>query len=749
MVNKMKKKLIKNSFIVLIILVAMGLTFPMIAKNLKFGLDLQGGFEVLYQVKGIDGKKVTPSVITGTYKTILKRIDILGVNEPVIIVEGNDRIRVQLAGINNQDEARKILSQAATLTFRDVNDNLLMTSSVLKSGGAKIGQDEKGGYAVSLSVTDKDEFYKVTKKISESQDNRIVIWLDFDENKNSFLSTNNGSLCGSTGSNCLSAATVSQGFASDVIISGNFKYEEVEQLVDLINSGSLSVKLEEISSKTVTASFGEGTLDKTFKAGIIGILLVLVLIITIFNFSGLIASICIVAYTYFTLLSFWLFGGVLTLPGIAALIIGIGMAIDAPVITFSRIKDELAKGSKLQVAYENGNKNSFMSIFDSNFTTLIVGVILFIFGESAIKGFATMLIISILVTMLIMVLFNRYLLALFVKTGYFDDKLKLFIKFNRNKKVPFYQKMDFIKYRKYFYAGTTILIIIGIVSFFTNGLNLGIDFKSGTSIAVSSNETIDVKKLENDINQFGYSVYENEKMDNSLIFKVNETLTEDNIAEMTNHFKEKYNIDSEIGVVSNIVSKGLVKNAFISFIIAIVAIGIYVSFRFEFNYSISGIIALIHDVLMVVIFFSIFKLEVTSIFIASILSIIGYSINDTVVTFDKMREITKEKYKNTIKSKDDYKDIVNTSLKTVLERTIITTLTTICPVIGLMLFGPAGIINFNISMLFGLIFGVYSSIFLACQLWYDFSKKKIGKITKKKWFDEDEVEELRIKGINA
>ncbi|MDD2391499.1 MAG: protein translocase subunit SecF [Bacilli bacterium] len=745
----MKKKLIKNSFIVLIILVAMGLTFPMIAKNLKFGLDLQGGFEVLYQVKGIDGKKITPSVITGTYKTILKRIDILGVNEPVIIVEGNDRIRVQLAGIDNQDEARKILSQAATLTFRDVNDNLLMTSSVLKSGGAKIGQDEKGGYAVSLSVIDKDEFYKVTKKISESQDNRIVIWLDFDENKNSFLSTNNGSLCGSTGSNCLSAATVSQGFASDVIISGNFKYEEVEQLVDLINSGSLSVKLEEISSKTVTASFGEGTLDKTFKAGIIGILLVLILIIAIFNFSGLIASICIVAYTYFTLLSFWLFGGVLTLPGIAALIIGIGMAIDAPVITFARIKDELAKGSKLQVAYENGNKNSFMSIFDSNFTTLIVGVILFIFGESAIKGFATMLIISILVTMLIMVLFNRYLLALFVKTGYFDDKLKLFIKFNKKKKVPFYQKMDFIKYRKYFYAGTTILIIIGIVSFFTNGLNLGIDFKGGTSIAVSSNETIDVKKLENDINQFGYSIYEKEKIDNSLIFKVNETLTEENIAEMTNHFKETYNIDSEIGVVSNIVSKELVKNAIISFIIAIVAIGIYVSFRFEFTYSISGIIALIHDALMVVIFFSVFKLEVTSIFIASILSIIGYSINDTVVTFDKMREITKEKYKNTIKSKDDYKDIVNTSLKTVLERTIITTLTTICPVIGLMLFGPPGIINFNISMLVGLIFGVYSSIFLACQLWYDFSKKKIGKITKKKWFDEDEVEELRIKGINA
>ena len=185
-VKKMKKKFIKNIFIVAVLLVVIGACFPTVFKNLKFGLDLQGGFEVLYQLESIDGSKLDSSSVTSTYKTVLKRIDILGVTEPVIIVEGDDRIRVQLAGVTNSDEARKVLSQAATLTFRDVNDNLLMSSSVLRSGGAKVGADDKGGYAVSLSVADKDTFYEVTKKISESNDNRIVIWLDYEEGVDSF-----------------------------------------------------------------------------------------------------------------------------------------------------------------------------------------------------------------------------------------------------------------------------------------------------------------------------------------------------------------------------------------------------------------------------------------------------------------------------------------------------------------------------------------------------------------------------------
>ena len=261
--NKGKGKVIRTTiFLVLLVVVLCFLCIPLF-KNLKFGLDLQGGFEILYKVESIDGSKMTHDKIMATYKTLSKRIDSLGVTEPEITIEGNDKIRVKLAGVTNPEEARKQLSTVATLSFRDSEDNLLMTSDVLVSGGAKVSQDSSGNPAVSLSVKDKEEFYKVTNKVKDYDQNLIVIWLDYNENEDSYASE--GSLCGTEESNCLSAATVSQGFASDVIIQGNFTEEQVENLVDLINSGSLPSKLTEISSQTVGASFGDNTLQTTFN----------------------------------------------------------------------------------------------------------------------------------------------------------------------------------------------------------------------------------------------------------------------------------------------------------------------------------------------------------------------------------------------------------------------------------------------------------------------------------------------------
>ena len=423
--SKTKKVHIMKPIItlILILVISIGL-LPSLFKSLKFGLDLQGGFEVLYSVSSINGDKVTSDMVTSTYKTMLKRIDSLGVLEPVITVEGNDKIRVQLAGVTNSEQARSLLSSAANLTFRDTSNNLLMNSDVLKSGGARVSEDANGNPAVSLQVKDKDTFYKVTKKLSESSDKTMVVWLDFDEGVDSYSSTK----CGvDSNSGCLSAATVSQGFASDVIIQGNFTKEEVTDLVDLINSGSLPTKLTEISSKNVGASFGANSLEKTLTAGIVGVALIIVFMIATYRFSGLVASISLILYTFLTFATFWVVGGVLTLPGIAAAIIGIGMAVDSNVINFSRIKDELISGKSFKNACRIGNKESLSSIIDGNITTLIVAIILFIFGESSIKGFATMLIISTVVTLLVMVFLTRTLLNSFVKTGYFDNRQKLFI----------------------------------------------------------------------------------------------------------------------------------------------------------------------------------------------------------------------------------------------------------------------------------------------------------------------------------
>lgn len=733
--KKVKNSLIKSIAIIVSILLVIGFSIKPLLNDLKFGLDLQGGFEILYQVESVDDKEVTNDMVTNTYKTIEKRINGLGVSESELIVEGN-RIRVQLPGVKDGAKARETLSAVASLSFRDSSDNLLMSSDVLVSGAAKVSSDEAGRPAVSLSVKDKDKFYNVTKKISTTDDKLIVIWLDYEAGIDSYKEE--GKFCGSSNSNCLSAATVSQGFASDVIIQGDFTIEEVENLVNLINSGSLPTKLREISSKTVSASFGAGSLESTAKAGAIGIALIMLLLVIIYHFSGLIASISILMYTFLTLLTFWLFGGVLTLPGLAALVIGIGMAIDSCVITFARIKDELKENVSLEGACKKGNQNSFMAIFDANFTTLLVAFILFIFGESSVKGFATMLIISTIVTMFVMVYLTRFLVGLFVKTGLFNKKLNLFIGFNNKKIKKEKNSINFIKIRKFSYVYLIIILIVGFITFYKNGLTLGIDFKGGSSISLVSEEVIDTKTLKEDIKELGYTIYEFEKIDNkNVTIKVSESFEEKEVIEIETLLNEEYNAETEIGVVSNVVKRDLVKNAIVSVILSCIGIILYVAFRFSFNFAFTGIFALVHDALIIVVVFSLFKLEISSMFIAAILSIIGYSINDTIVTFDRIRENLSNLKSGKVKNKEELKEIVNRSLTQTLARSIITTLTTLCPVIMLIVIGSREIINFNLALFIGLVAGVLSSIFISSPMWYDLEKHQIGKPQKKKWYEED------------
>lgn len=753
------KKIWSKILLTLGIIAASVLLLIPVLQNIKLGLDLQGGFEVLYEVQSVDGKEVTKDMVTSTYKTISKRIDVLGVLEPTIIVEGDNKIRVQLAGIKNADEARNVISQTANLTFRDTSDNLLMTSEVLKSGAAKVGQDEKGKPVVSLSIKDKDEFYKVTKKVSEMEDNRIVIWLDFDEEKNSFASE--GAKCGSlNASNCLSVATVSQGFSSDVIIQGNFEQEEVENLVDLINSGSLPTKLVEISSKSVEASFGESSLTKTATAGVVGIILIMVLLIAIYRVAGIFASVGIIVYTSLTFFIFWLVGGTLTLPGIAALILGIGMAVDANVISFARIKDELYKGRGVRTAFKNGNKSSFGTILDANITTLIVAIILFIFGQSSVKGFATMLIINIFVTMGVMVFFVRWLMSKFVNTKIFDNHPKLFIGVKKED-IPnvskgekrtkfFYEKIDFVKKRMIFLITAVLITILGIVVLIKSGLNLGIDFKGGTSVTLKTDAEYTETIAEKDAKKLGYDLYSYEELsDGSIDMKYSDTLTKDESMEVEKYFADNYDASTDIGVISNVVKKELVKNAIISLILATIGIILYISLRFKFSYGISSIAALLLNVLVIISVFSLFRLEVSSIFIAAILSIIGYAVNDIIIVFDRIRENVK---KTKVKNVNDLIDVVNHSLREVFNRSLITMASTIIPVVCLVILGSHEILNFNIALLVGLVFGTLATLFVASQLWLEIEKHNIGKAKKKMWYEEDvddEVSEIEIKGINS
>ena len=732
MKKKSSKKVILYTVIMVLLSIGLGLSIKPIFGQLNFGLDLQGGFEILYQVKSVDGEKVTKDMVTNTYKTVERRIDSLGVTEPSIVVEGDDKIRIQIAGVTDPDEARSMLKQAANLTFRDTSDNLLMNASVLRSGGAKISTDTSGRPAVALSVKDKDKFYDVTKKISTMEDNRIVIWLDY-EDGDSFQTEQY--MCGTENSNCLSVASVSQGFASDVIIQGNFTEEEVSNLVDLINSGSLPTKLEEISSKTVGAQFGDQSLNMTFTAGVIAVILIMALMIYLYRFAGLVSSFGLLIYTVLTFGIYWLIGGVLTLPGIAAVVIGIGMAVDANVITYSRIRDELYKGTELDMA--------------------------FIFGESSVKGFATLLIISIFVTMFIMVFVLRHILKLFVSTGWFQDKPRLFVGAKRkwipdrkkNEKSTYkpFSKIDFANNRKLFYTISIVLVIAGVISLATQGLQLGIDFKGGSSITVTGEKEISGKEFRNDLKELGYEIENvDELTGGAMSARIGDTLSQKEIKKTENYFNDKYEATTEIGVVSDIVKKELIKNAVISLLLAGIAIGLYISMRFTFTYAIGAIVALLHDVFMMIGLFSIFRLEVNSMFIAAMLSIVGYSINDTIVTFDRIRENIEKKYHDKLKKKEQYMEVVNESLRETFGRSLVTTFTTLIPVVILIVLGSHEILNFNIALMFGLISGVYSSLFIASQLWLDLDYRrniKDQKKPKKKVKKEDE--EILIKGINA
>lgn len=747
-----KRNFIIGTIIVLIIAFICCYFIKPLINKINFGLDLQGGFEVLYEVEPLNSEdELTSDMLYSTYKAILKRIDVLGVSEPEITIEGDNRIRIKLAGIKNANEARNTISSTAVLSFRDYNDNLLMTSDIL-GGEARVGQDEFGKPAVSLKIKDTDTFYEVTKKVKNMTNNIMVIWLDYNEDTDSYKKEIN--TCGNRNSHCLSAARVDRAFASDVIIQGNFTKEEVTSLVELINSGALPTKLNEISSRTVEASFGVNSLNKTLTAGVIGIICVIILMICVYRFAGFIASFGLVLYTFISFGVFYLIDGVLTLPGIAAMLLGIGMAVDANVICFERVKENLLIGKSLSEAYEIGNKSSFTSIIDANVTTIIAAIIMFILGESSVKGFATMLIITIITTIVIMVYIVKLILKLFVKTHVFDDKPTMFIGINKNKikkdkniRIPF-EKLDIVKHKMKFIGATLIIIVVGLVVFLTTGANYGVDFSGGTSITINNPSKLDRENVTNILKDKSYNIEKTSYNEKEMNLIISNVLAKEDITSLTNDLKNNYNLDSDIYVVSKVVKQELVKNAIKSLIFASIGIIIYIAIRFRFNYAISGIIALMHDVAVTFLFFSVFKIQIDSIFIAAILTIIGYSINDTIVTFDIIRENYKNKYKNNITNPNDLDNLVNISIRRTLTRTILTTITTIIPVIILLFFGSREITTFNIALLVGFIAGTYSSIFISNMLWLFLEKKRISKPVKEN-DDDDEVQELKVRGINC
>ena len=751
--------------VIVVIGIVTATTFSTIKDNLNLGLDLRGGFEILYEVEPLnEGASMDMNAVINS---IYKRINVLGVSEPSISVEGDNRVRVQLAGVADQDTAREMIGTTANLTFRDVDDNELADSSILSEGGATLAYDENGQPVVSLKIKDSEKFGEITKEISgkSSGENIMIIWLDYTEGesyKAEAAKANQGEEPA-----YISAATVSSQITGDCQISGRFTEDEARTLANLINSGSLPVKMTEISSNVVSAEFGSDALEKTAMAGMIGVALIALFLIIRYRVPGMLAAIMLVAYLWAVFGLYSAIGAVFTLSGIGALVLGVGMTVDVNIIYFERIRQELYKGHSVPNAISQGQTVSFSAIFDSQFTTLITALIMYIWGTGSVKGFATMLIVTVAMTMVINVCLSRFLMNRLSASHICDTHPEWFGV--RKSQMP-----DLSKGENQFYTGTrnlnytgiskkiiTVAVIIiaaaaGMGIFQTvsgNGpVNLGIDFSSGTKLTVVSETALTTDQVQAEMEKLGYDDFSYQSAGDNTVYAITkDSIETSELTQLKADLEKTFGIEPGDNVVTPVVGRDLVRNAVILTLVAWIAMLAYITVRYEFDYAIGCLSALIHDVLIVLSFFAIFRMEVNTDLVSVLLTIIGYSINNSIIVFDRIRENMEGRNASTMRA-EEYDAVVNTSVDQTFNMMINGSLTTLLPVILLLLIGSRSIFTFNIAMFVGLIAGTFSSIFVAPTVWRTLRKK--GKSTspkqkKTKTEKKEILDEYTIKGINA
>ncbi|MFC0473634.1 protein translocase subunit SecD [Halalkalibacter kiskunsagensis] len=422
-----KKGRIFAFFLIVAILAGVISTTVMgIAKEIKLGLDLQGGFEILYEVKPAhEGDVIDNEALRATVSALNQRVNVLGVSEPNIRIEGDDRIRVQLAGVADQATARELLATEASLTIRDVHDEVLVDGADLRQNGASSTfHPDTNDPIVTLTLEDARQMEQISREMLSRPpaENLLVMWLDFEEGVDSYAEE-----ALKEDPKYLSAATVREIiYSNTATISGNFTLEETQFLAEVLNAGALPVQLEELYNNSVGASLGEQAMQKTVYAGFIGVALIFAYMLFYYRFMGIIAVVTLSTYIYLVLLVFNWMNAVLTLPGIAALILGVGMAVDANIITYERIKEEIRSGKSIMSAFKAGSRRSLSTILDANITTILAAAVLFSYGTSSVQGFAVMLIVSILTSFVTAVYGSRLLLGLWVNSRVLNKKPRMF-----------------------------------------------------------------------------------------------------------------------------------------------------------------------------------------------------------------------------------------------------------------------------------------------------------------------------------
>ncbi|PKM67145.1 MAG: protein translocase subunit SecDF [Firmicutes bacterium HGW-Firmicutes-2] len=683
------------------------------AEEINLGLDLEGGVSITYAPNKEDPTSVE---IQDTLYKLQLRLDEYGYTEGEVYLEGSSRINVDIPGVKNADQVLLEMGKPGKLAFIDGDEIVWLTGADVKN--AEPGTDTSGltrDYVVHLEFT-PDGVTKFAEATTKNVGKPLYIFYNDEP---------------------LLAPTVNEPILNGQAVINNMgSLETASQLAANIRIGALPLELVELRSNVVGAKMGQDAIQTSILAGLIGISLVFVFMIGFYRLPGFVASITLVFYASLMIVSLSLFNVTLTLPGIAGIILSIGMAVDANVIIFSRIKEEIGSGKTIKASVKSGFKKATSAIVDGNATTLIAAIVLYIMGTGTIKGFAITLMIGIAVSMFTSLVVTRLLLSSLVGLGLKDKKLYGVDLGHKSVQV--------IEKRKVFFAVSVVIILVGLVMMPVNQatrdsfLNFDIEFVGGTSTLVSlgsgqgysTPEALQEAVKDLVIEATGQTTpqFQNVTDRDQFIIKTPSLSSEERLA-LSEALIEKYNItsdDIESESISATVSGEMRRDAIIAVLVASLCILIYVSFRFkDFWFGMAAVAALVHDIFIVFAVYAIGNIPINNSFIAAMLTIVGYSINDTIVVFDRIRE------NMSLERKFSYKDLINMSISQTMGRSINTSLTTFIMVGILYIVGVTSIREFALPLMIGILSGTYSSIFIASPLWYIFKINHDRKLKRK------------------
>ena len=682
--------------------------------SIPLGLDLSGGVSITYQV--VDENPSAEDMSDTIYK-LQKRVDSYSTEASVYQV-GDDRITVEIPGVQDANEILEDLGNPGSLEFQMPDGSVFMTGDMVEDAQGATATDRYGNkqYIVSLKLTDEGAkiFGEVT---SENIGKNLPIVYD-----------------GETISYPQVQSAITGGEAQ---ITGMSSFEEADNLATQIRIGSLSLQLSELESSVVGAQLGSQAISSSLKAGAIGLAIVMVFMIVMYAVPGIAASLALAIYTTLVIATLYLFDITLTLPGIAGIILGIGMAVDANVIVFARIREEIATGKSVQTSMKIGFQKAMSAILDGNITTLIASVVLMALGSGTVKGFAYTLMIGIILSLFTAMVVTRYILYSLYALGLKSEKL-----YGRAKER---KSIDFIGKKAVFFTISGIIIAAGLIGMgvhsATEGkaLNYGLDFMGGTSTTADFGKDMTIEDIENDIVPYvekvtGDSDVQATKVEGTTQVTIKtRTLSLDERQELEDTLAENCDVDASTITsqsISSTISGEMRSDALKAVIVSCIFMLLYIWFRFkDIRFAASAILALVHDVLVVITVYALVRISVGSTFIACVLTIVGYSINDTIVIFDRIRENLA--LKTGKQTAEELREVANKSLTQTLSRSINTSITTFIMVVMLYILGVASIRDFSLPLMAGLVCGAYSSICIATELWYvmkvHFGKNKATK----------------------